>query len=490
MDFISGEKRKQSILLPDSVEDHVTEGSAVRVIDAYINSLDLEALGFAKYKPNRKGRPMYDPKDMLKLYVYGYMNRIRSSRRLEDETKRNLEVMWLICALSPDHKTIARFRHDNSKALKNVFKNFAQLCVRLGLYGKELIGIDGSKFKAVNSPKRSFTEKQIQKKIQKITEKIGEYLAELDRNDKEETGAKSGKTAQEINEIISSLKEHQKRYQGYTDELKQTGEKQKSLTDPESRLMHGNGKTDVCYNVQTAVDAQNKLIVDFEVTNQGNDYNFITPMAQSAMELFETETITAVADNGYASIQDITAAMQSGADVHVAGTDFDICLPAEAGAETVITGHHNGRCVYIPERNIALCPMGNVLYPTSYNDANGAIFRNTQACRQCACKCTKKEAPFYHHVRMPQKDFSKEYHDQGLAVKQVRIKPDKEKIEQRKSIVEHPFGTVKCAMDARSCLTKGIKNVLGEFSLTFLAYNLKRAIKLLGCGKLAETMAF
>ena len=490
MDFISGEKRGQSVLLPDSIEDFIKEDSAVRVIDAYINSLDLEALGFAKYQPNKNGRPMYDPKDALKLYVYGYMNRIRSSRRLEDETKRNMEVMWLICKLSPDHKTIALFRKDNNKALKNVFRNFAQLCVKLDLYGKELIGIDGSKFKAVNSPKRSFTEKQIQKKIKGITEKIDEYLAGLDRNDKEESAIKCGKTAKEISEIIGNLKECKEKYQGYATELEQTGEKQKSLTDPESRLMHGNGKTDVCYNIQTAVDEKNKLIVDFEVTNQGNDYNFITPMAEKAMDLFETETITVVADNGYASIQDITAAMNSGVDVHVAGTYFDICLPAKEGEETVIGGHHNGRCVYIPERNIALCPMGNVLYPSSYNDANGVIFRNSQACKQCACKCTEKESGIYpHHVRMPRGDFSKEYNDQGLAVKQVRIKPDKELIDQRKCIVEHPFGTVKCAMDARSCLTKGIKNVMGEFSLTFLAYNLKRAIKLLGCGKLIESMA-
>ena len=302
MDFISGENRRQVILLPDSIEDYIKEDSAVRVIDAYVNSLDLLELGFAKPEPNETGRPKYAPKDILKLYVYGYMNRIRSSRRLEDETKRNLEVIWLICKLSPDHKTIARFRHDNSKGLKNVFKNFARLCVRLELYGKELIGIDGSKFKAVNSPKRSFTEKRIQKKIKEITEKIEEYLAELDRNDEEENAAKSGKSAKEINEIINKLKEQKERYQGYAEELEGSGEKQKSLTDAESRLMHGNGKTDVCYNVQTAVDAKNKLIVEFEVTNQGNDYNYITPMAESAMELFETERIVAVADGGYASI--------------------------------------------------------------------------------------------------------------------------------------------------------------------------------------------
>jgi len=407
---------------------------------------------------------------------------------LEDETKRNLEVIWLFKRLSPDHKTIARFRHTNGKALKNVFRNFVKLCVRLGLYGKELIAIDGSKFKAVNSPKRSFTEKQIKKKIDSLNEKIDEYLKELDRNDEEEDAGSGEKTVEEINEIINGLKNKKLRYQGYADELKQTGEKQKSLTDPESRLMAGCGKADACYNIQTAVDAKNKLIVDFEVTNQGNDYNFITPMAESAKEIFETDSIIVAADAGYASIQDITAAMNRGVEVHVAGTDFDICLPAEAGEETVITGHNNGRCVYIPERNIALCPMGNVLYPSSYDKANGALFCNYEACKQCAHRCTKKTRGFYHHVRMPLENFSKEFNDKDLAVKQVRIKPDKEIIKQRKSIVEHPFGTVKQNMNTRNCLTKGIKNVAGEFSLTFLAYNIKRVINIIGCGKLIESM--
>jgi hypothetical protein len=255
--------------------------------------------------------------------------------------------------------------------------------------------------------------------------------------------------------------------------------------------MSGPRETDVCYNVQSAVDAKNKLIVDFAVTNQGNDYNFITPMSESAKEIFETDTITAITDSGYASIQDITAAMKNGNEVHVAGTDFDICMPVESGEETEIKRHHNGRCVYIPERNIALCPMGNILYPSTYEKVNGGgVFRNYQACKQCKNKCTRKKSGLHYHlVRMPREKFSMEYNDKNLAVKQVRIKPDADLIKHRKSIVEHPFGTIKQNMDARNCLTKGIKNVSGEFSLTFLAYNLKRAINLIGCGKLMESMS-
>ena len=194
MEFISGEGRHQTIMLPDRVDDYIDENNAARVIDAYISSLNLDELKFAKAGPNKTGRPMYDPKDILKLYVYGYMNRIRSSRRLEAESKRNLEAIWLLGKLSPDHKTIARFRHDNSKALKNVFRDFARLCLTLGLYGKELLAVDGSKFKAVNSRKRNFTEKQIRDRIGKIAAKIDEYLKELESNDAAEDTTGGEKT--------------------------------------------------------------------------------------------------------------------------------------------------------------------------------------------------------------------------------------------------------------------------------------------------------
>jgi len=494
MEYITGEERSQTIMLPDSIEEYVDENNSVRVIDAYIDSLNLVELGFLNSELNDTGRPPYDPKDMLKLYVYGYMNRIRSSRRLEKETKRNLEVIWLLGKLSPDHKTIARFRHDNSMALKKVFRDFVKLCVGLDLYGRELAAIDGSKFKAVNSRKRNFTKQQIQEKITEITEKIDKYLEEMERNDTAETVASGEKTKAEITEIISNLVRHKDRYQGYADELEKTGEKQKSLTDGDSRLMTTNSaKMDVCYNVQTVVDAKNKLIIDFEVTNQGNDKNFITPLATSAKELMETETLTAVTDAGYESIQDIMATMSHGIDVHVAGTDFDICIPAKPREQAEISSHHNGRCVYIADRNIALCPMGNVLYPKSHkkNKKKGdrGVFFNLEACNQCTCKCTKDaRGRFKYQVPMKKEDFTKEYNDQGLAIKQIRIKGDPAIVKQRKSIVEHPFGTIKRAMDASYCLTKGLRNVTGEFSLTYLAYNLKRVINILGCRELIKGM--
>jgi len=494
MEFICGEERSQTILLPDSIEEYVSENNSVRVIDAYINKLDLKELGFSSTGLKDTGRPPYDPKDLLKLYMYGYMNRVRSSRRLEKETARNLEVIWLLRKLTPDHKTIARFRHDNGKALKNVFRDFVKLCLHLDLYGRELAAIDGSKFKAVNSRKRNFTKKQIEERISKTTEKIEKYLAELDRNDTAEDGSGGEKTKSEISKIIKNLQGYKEQCQGYVAELERTGENQKSLTDADSRIMVvNNAKMDVCYNVQTAVDAKNKLVVNFEVTNQVNDKNFITPMAVSVKEMLGTETLKVVADAGYESIQDIKAAMSQGLDIHVAGTDFDICVPAEAGEQAEIDSHHNGRCVYIAERNIALCPMGNVLYPVTHakhkTQGDRGIFYNRKACKQCPCKCTKKaDGIFQHNISLSKKDFDKPYNDRDLAVKQIRIKGDPALIKQRMSIVEHPFGTIKQAMDAGYCLTKGLRNVAGEFSLVFLAYNLKRVINILGCKKLIECM--
>ena len=486
MDFIQGENRNQMILFPDSMDDYVDENNAVRVIDAYINSLDLSRLGFSKPQPNDTGRPMYDPRDLLKLYVYGYMNRVRSSRRLETETKRNLEVIWLLRKLSPDHKTISRFRHDNTHALKNVFRDFAKLCVRLGLYGKELIAIDGSKFKAVNSKDRNFTSRKLQERLARIDAKIEEYLNELNTKDEQEHSVEQETSTAEITQIITELSERRALYESYVDELAQTGETQKSLTDPDSRLMHTNGRSDVCYNVQTAVDAENNLIAEFNITNNAADKNQLTPMVVRTKEILEADDFAIVADAGYDCASDIVESMQTGVHVHIAKTDFDVCVPADSDAE--IHTYHNGRSVYLADRNIVLCPMGKILYPGFYLKSGFGAFHNSRACKQCVFPCRKEKKGNRFRVPMSKSNFSKTYNDKNLHMKQIRIAPDKSLIRRRKAIAEHPFGTIKRNMDAGYCLTKGLEHVSGEFSLTFLAYNLKRVINILGTKKLIELM--
>jgi len=487
MEFIRGEEREQIILFPESLDEYVGDNSPVHVIDAYVNSLDLEALGFSRSEPKSTGRPPYDPKDILKLYVYGYMNRIRSSRRLEAEGKRNLEVIWLLRKLTPDHKTIANFRRDNGAPLKNVFKDFVKLCMKLELYGKELAAIDGSKFKAVNSKRRNFTVDKLKDRLERIDKKIEEYLKELDEADKAEASVEKEKSGEEIGRIVKDLKERKELYQGYAEELTETGETQKSLTDGDSRLMQANGKMEVCYNVQTAVDSKNKLIVEFEVTNKTSDLNQMTPMAENVKEILEVEEIAIVADAGYNSATDIANAIQAGVDPHVAGTDFDICIPVTDGEGTEIPSHSNGRCIYVKDRNIGICPMGKTLYPRYYNKATGkAIFHNLAECKVCKCRCTTEVRGNQFQYVIAESSFSKEYNDKELVVKQIHVEPDKEVYKQRKSLSEHPFGTIKCAMDARYCLTKGKQRVSGEFALIFLAYNLKRVINILGSKKLIE----
>jgi len=491
MNFIIGEDRNQMILLPDSIDDYVDKNNAVRVIDAYINSFDLTTLGFSHPEPNDTGRPMYNPKDLLKLYVYGYMNRIRSSRLLERESKRNMEVIWLMRKLSPDHKTISRFRHDNAEALKSVFRDFVKLCMKLELYGKELVAIDGSKCKAVNSKDRNFTQNKLADRLARIEAKIQEYLDKLNEQDMQEDGAETEHTPEEITAIIASLVERRSEYENYREDMKHAGETQKSLTDPDSRLMKYHGDTEVFYNVQMAVDSKNKMVVDFDVINRAQDKNQLGSMSEKAKAMLGVEKLIAVADAGYDSASDIANCIENGITPHVAhivGGDIQICMETNEPEIPTIVSHRNGRCVYISRRNLAICPMGQILYPSYYKTGRGtAMFRNGKACSKCPCKCANVRYKNFE-LWMKKTEFRKEYDDKNLRVKQITVSSDKGILSQRKCIVEHPFGTIKRTMDAGYLLTKGKQNVRGEFSLTFLAYNMKRAINILGTKRLIEAI--
>jgi transposase len=487
MDFIEGDNRSQITLLPDSIDEYVGADNPVRVIDVYVNNLDLGGLKFQKPRPNDTGRPMYNPKDMLKLYIYGYMNRVRSSRRLEAETKRNLEVIWLLRKLSPDHKTIARFRHDNSAALKNVFKDFVQLCIKLNLYGKELVAVDGSKFPAVNSKDRNFNKKKLDERISRIEAKIDKYLKQIDVIDKDEASADSVHTSDEIQAIISGLSERKEVYQSFLDKLAESADYQLSLTDPDSRLMPTGGKMDVCFNIQSAVDEKNKMIVDFEVTNSATDKNLLAVMSEKARDALNVDTLTVAADAGYNAASDIAKCIREGITPHVAGGEIDICLPTDASTGEIIEEFNAGRTVYLPERNIAVCPMGQVLYPKYYmKRIHKGAFKNTAACRNCTNRCTKSSSGIRFEIDIPECEWTKEYDDRDLFITQIHVRPDKELIRKRKSIVEHPFGTIKRHHYGDYCLTKGIPSVTGEYALTFLAYNFRRAVNILGTSRMID----
>lgn len=317
MHHIEGCERDQSQLLPARVDDYVHTENPVRFVDAFVGGLDLAAAGFARVQPKGTGRPGYDPADLLRLYIYGYLNRVRSSRRLEVETHRNLEVIWLLRGLRPDFKTIADFRRDNRAAFKAVFREFVLLCRKLDLYGRELVAVDGTRLKAVNSRDRNFTREKLAKFLRDADERLADYLERLDRTDAEE-GPASRARAKSLAEKIAGLKQRRERYADLQAELERTGEGQVSLTDPDSRAMASHPKVGVGYNAQVAVDAKNKLIAAFEVTNAGTDLGLLAQTAGAAKEALGVEAIQAVADRGYYKGEDIQACEDAGIEAYVA----------------------------------------------------------------------------------------------------------------------------------------------------------------------------
>ena len=317
MTHIAGFGRYQLLLLPEAVDDYVEADNSVRFIAAFVDGLDLAGAGFARVEAKATGRPGYAPGDLLKLYIYGYLNRVRSSRRLEREAQRNIEVLWLLRGLKPDFKTIADFRRDNRGAFKSVFRQFVLLCRRLDLYGRELLAVDGTRIKAVNNKDRNFTRASLRAFIRTADERLNEYLERLDHGDVEDGATNGGARTKNLAEKIAALGEKRGRYQAMLAQLERTDEAQISLTDPDSRAMAAHTKVGVGYNAQIAVDAKNKLIVEQAVTNQVVDMGLLTQTAEPARAILGVETIDVVADRGYFKIEDIEACEKAGCIPHV-----------------------------------------------------------------------------------------------------------------------------------------------------------------------------
>lgn len=449
MAYISGVNRDQMVLFPESLDEYIDKNNSTRVMDAFVNQLDIESAGFLRYVPAKEGRPGYDPRDILKLYIYGYFNKIRSSRKLMAECKRNVEVMWLLKKLVPDFRTIADFRKDHSTALKYVFQSFVRLCDSMGLYAKDMVSIDGSKFKAVNAKNRNFTLAKLDDRIKWIDENISEYLSTLENNDKEEVDdavfSKEG-----IEKKIQELKDRKELYNSYLKEMIATGETQKSLTDSEARLMKFNGKFDVGYNIQTAVDSGKHLIADFVVTDHPTDSGLLCEVAEGTRELLGVETIEAVADKGYRKPEDLQECLEKGIVPNVYLPDdknnytFELdyeaaeitkeikeskkpedikrCLSAgvipaiydninltlevvekterkriEEDRQNIVELPDNietllqaGYFVRDKEKDTVTCPMGFILRKKCTNRSNDRYY-NKMACSECKNKCTKSK---------------------------------------------------------------------------------------------------
>ena len=312
MTHIGGFGRNHLLLLPEAVDDYVDAGNPVRFINAFVEGLDLAAAGFSRVAAKATGRPGYAPGDLLKLYIYGYLNRVRSSRRLEREAKRNIEVIWLLQSLRPDFKTIADFRRDNRGAFKSVFRQFVLLCRRLDLYGRELLAVDGTRIKAVNNKDRNFTRSSLRAFIRAADERLEDYLKRLDEGDVADGATSGGARTKNLAEKIAALNEKRGRYEAMLAQLDRTGEDQISLTDPDSRAMAAHTKAGVGYNIQVAVDAKHKLIVEQAVTNQVVDMGLLTQTAEPAREILDVETIDVVADRGYFKVEDVEACEKVG----------------------------------------------------------------------------------------------------------------------------------------------------------------------------------
>ena len=471
--FIQGENRTQVTLLPESLDDYVTDTNPVRVVDVFVAELDLGKLGFEGVLPAETGRPAYHPADLLKIYIYGYLNRIQSSRRLERETQRNVELMWLTGRLMPDFKTIANFRKDNGKAIRAVCRQFVVLCQQVGLFSEALVAIDGSKFKAVNNRDRNFTSANLQRRMEEIESSINRYLSALDTADRQEPAVSQPKT-ERLQGKIAALKIKMQELKEVEVRLNETPDKQISLTDPDARSMKTRGTGIVGYNVQTAVDTKHHLIVAHEVTNDGSDRSQLSPMAKQAQAAMGVKELSAVADRGYFKSEEIQACHEAGITVFV---------PKVVTSGATAAGRFGREdFIYDNATNEYQCPAGDRLI-WRYSSIEKGLKMDcywSSNCQSCSLKkdCTPSE----------QRRVKRWEHEAVLDAMQSRLDQAPEMMRIRKQTVEHPFGTLKAWMGSTHFLTKTLPRVSTEMSLHVLAYNMKRVIKILGSKALMEAM--
>jgi len=469
--FVEGVDRSQSTLFPERLEDFITEDNPVRVIDVFVEELDLRKLGFERVDPCTTGRPAYHPSILLKLYIYGYLNRVQSSRRLEREAQRNVEMMWLIERLSPDFKTIADFRKDNGKAIRCVCREFVVLCRQLDLFSQAIVAVDGSKFKAVNNRDKNFTSAKMKRRMEQIDKSIERYLGQLDSADREASSIAEAKTIR-LKDKIAALKEEMQRLQVLEAQRLEAPDKQISLTDPDARSMatSGRGTGMVGYNVQTAVDAEHHLIVAHEVTNVGNDRSQLFNMATQARDAMGAEDLSVVADRGYFKGEEILKCHQAG---------IEVTLPKPQTSGSQAAGRFGKRDFhYVPEDNEYRCPAGERLIWRMTTQEKGQTLHRywSSACPHCSIKsqCTPS---LYRRV-------TRWEHEEVLEAVQARLDRDPDKMRLRRQTVEHPFGTLKAWMGWTHFLSKRLPKVKTEMSLHVLAYNLKRVINMPGTKRL------
>lgn len=473
--FIEGEDRTQSALLPDCLDDYVGEDNPVRAIDAFVEQLDLKQLGFARAEPKATGRPAYHPATLLKIYIYGYLNRIQSSRRLEREVQRNLELIWLTGQLTPDFKTIADFRKDNGPAIQRVCREFVLLCRNFDLFSAAIVAIDGSKFKAVNNRDKNFTERKLQARQEQVEESIGRYLAELDRADRQPSAVSEDRVSQ-LKERIAGLQSQMQRLKEIGVEMQAAPDGQVSLTDPDSRSMatSGRGTGIVGYNVQIAVDAEHHLLVAHEVTNLGHDRTQLAPMSQATKEVLGGSNLTVLADRGYFNGEQIKTCEDRG---------IETLVPKPLTSNSKAAGLFDKQdFIYDAEKDEYHCPAGERAIWRFSTTERGQVINKywSSACTKCALKPQCTTSPYRRIARWEHE------HILDRMLERLKRTPDVSRIRRR--TVEHVFGTLKAWMGSTHFLTKTLPRVSTEMSLHVLAYNLKRMLEIFGVKPLIRAM--
>jgi transposase len=475
--FVEGMDRAQWTLLPECLDDFIDESNPVRVIDAFVDALNLAELGFGGVEPAATGRPSYHPSALLKLYIYGYLNRVQSSRRLEREAGRNVEVMWLLGRLVPDHKTIADFRKDNGPAIRKVCARFVELCRAMGLLTKPSVVIDGSKFKAVNNRDRNFTCAKVARRRAQLEESVGRYLSQLDTIDRQEPSETLGLKTERLKEKLAKLNEEMAKLAAMEKRMLAAPDQQISLTDPDSRSMatSGRGSGVVGYNVQVAVDTEHHLIVTHEVTNVGNDTSHLAHMGKQTKAVLETDALDVIADRGYFDGDEILACER---------TNITVTLPKPLRSGAKARGRFGKQdFVYLPEQDVYRCPAGEQLIYRYTREQDGKNLRYywTSACSKCPLKpqCTTG----------PERRVARWEHEHVVEAVQQRLDEHPEKMRVRRETVEHPFATLKERMGATHFLTKTLPKVATEMALSVLAYNLTRVMNIVGIKPLMAAIA-
>jgi transposase len=464
MEYINGVPREQSFLFPERLEDYVDESNPVRFVDAFVESLDFIKLKFKHSARGEMGRPAYRPADLMKLYIYGYLNGIRASRKLEAECHRNIDLMWLIRKVEPDFKTIADFRKDNLEAIAGVFCEFSMFCHKHDLFGKQLVAIDGSKFQGNSSKDRNFSEPKLERLIEHFQERIDQFLKLMEEADKEEVEDVSLQK-EKLQEVIESLKKKKEEKKSLLNRLKESGESQISLTDPDARRLHSGDGSLVGYNVQLAIDSGNKLIAAYKVTNAPNDLNQLTPMALAAKEALQAENLQVLADKGYYNSEQLKSCEHAGFTTFV----------NQVNRENRTGLFSNDQFIYQSENDTYQCPAHQELTyrRTKLNQGRQMRVYKTTACKGCQLRaqCTTQKKDGRIILRWENQEIL------DAVAQRVASQPEKRTL--RKALAEHPFGTIKRAMNFQHFLLRGFKKVYGEFSLIALAYNIKRVFNIL-----------